>query len=96
MNKIHTPFLVAATATLMFATPAFANTQADLKTCRAALTEQGHFDNNLHSLKFSHRKGNTRKRTMFLTRKDRSDNSKYTIQCKLHRKDVIDLNITPK
>ncbi len=96
MNKIRTPLLAAATAALMFATPAFADTQADLKKCRAALTEQGHFNKDQHSLKFSHRKGNTRKRTVFLTRKDRSDDSRHTVECKLNRKDVIDLSVTPK
>ncbi len=96
MNHIRTPLLALATATLMFATPASATTQSDLQKCRTALAEQGHFDNDQHSLKFSHRKGNSRKRTMFLTRKDRSSNLKHAVECKLHRTDVIDLSVTAK
>ncbi len=96
MNKTPTSVLAAVTATLLFATPVMANTQADLKKCRTALTEQGHFDNDKHSLKFTHRKGNTRKRTIFLTLKDRNDQSKQTVACKLQRKDVIDLSLTEK
>lgn len=80
---------------LLFAGPAFATTQSDLKSCRTALAEQGHFDADQHRLKFSHRKGNSRKRTVFMTLKSRSDASKSEVACVLQRKDVIDLAVTP-
>jgi len=96
MSTLRTSLLTAATATLLFASPVFATTQSDLKKCREALTAEGHFDNDVQSLKFSHRKGNTRKRTMFLTLKDLNDGSKQTVACKLQRKDVIDLTMSSK
>lgn len=88
--------LVALAGVLLICAPVSADTQSDLKDCRAALTEQGLFDAERHSLKFSHRKGNTRKRTMFLTLKDRDSASKQKVSCVLQRKDVIDLELTPR
>lgn len=93
MNKSMISALAAA---LLLTAPAFADTQADIKMCREALAEQGYFDNDLHSLKFSHRKGNTRKRTMFLTLKDREDASKQMVSCKLQRQNVVNLTLIAK
>ncbi|MFK8031076.1 MAG: hypothetical protein AB8G18_12645 [Gammaproteobacteria bacterium] len=93
MNKLMISTLASA---LLLTAPAFAGTQADLTMCRKALAEQGHFDQKAHSLKFSHRKGNTRKRTVFLTLKNRADSTKQTVECKLERKDVIDMTLAPR
>lgn len=96
MNKTLIPWLAAASAALLLTAPASADTTADLIKCRTALIEEGHFNNDQHSLKFSHRKGHTRKRTIFLTLKDRQTSSRQQVSCKLERAFVTGLTLMPK
>ncbi|MEM7083930.1 MAG: hypothetical protein AAF465_14470 [Pseudomonadota bacterium] len=95
MNKSLTLIAAGVTALTLMSQPAQASTQDDLKKCRAALSAQGLYDQDQHSLKFSHRKGNTRKRTMFMTLKDRDADSRQKVACQIERKDVIDVAVTP-
>ena len=96
MNKILIPWLAAASAALLLTAPATADTTADVQKCRTALAAEGHFDNSLQSLKFAHRKGNTRKRTVYMTMENRGNGTRQQIACRLERQDIVGLTLIPK
>lgn len=96
MKTTRFPWFVAATAALFLAVPASADTTSDLKKCRATLSEEGRFDNAEQTLKFSHRKGNTRKRTVYLTLRDRDSESRHQVACRLERQHITGITLIPK
>ncbi len=96
MNKILIPWLAAASAALLLTAPATADTMADLQKCRTVLAEEGHFDNSLQSLEFSRRKGNTQKRTIYMTLKNRGNATRQQVACKIERQNITGLTLIPK
>ncbi len=96
MNKTLTNLLVTAGVAFLISAPVMADTTDDVNKCRAALAEEGHFDNSLQSLKFSHRKGNSRKRTVYMTLKNRGNANRQQVACRLERQDITGLTLIPK
>lgn len=95
MKTSRFPWLVAAIAALFMAAPASADTTADLQKCRAALSEEGRYDDATQSLRFSHRKGNTRKRTVYMTLRDRETEARHKVACRLERQYITGLTLIP-
>ncbi len=96
MNKTLIKSLIVASAAVLMSAPALADTTEDVNKCRTALAEEGHFDNSLQSLKFSHRKGNSRKRTVYMTLKNRGNDNRQQVACKFERNGITGLTLIPR
>ena len=80
--------LTIALAMGFLSAPALAGTQSDIEACRTAITEQGTFDISEHRLRFMSKKGSAT-RTLKLKAIPIKDGERFTVTCKLNRKNLV-------
>ncbi|MCI5048117.1 MAG: hypothetical protein MRY59_11490 [Aquisalinus sp.] len=93
MLKSSIAAIALSSITILSAAPAFAGTQDDVRTCRAALAEDGRLNMDNYRLDFEGKKGN-RVRTLTLEAISSDDAPNYEVKCTIERSAVTKLELT--
>ncbi len=93
MLKSSIAAIAISSIALLSTAPAFAGTQEDVRTCRAALTEDGRLNMENYRLGFEGKKG-SRVRTLTLEAISSDDAPNYEVKCTIERSAVTNLELT--
>ncbi len=95
MTKKTIAALTATTLALVLSAPAFAGTQDDVQSCRAALAAEGTLDVDNYRLSFKGKKGG-KNRVLTLEAKPKNNGERYMVKCSISKSEVTDLALTVK
>jgi len=89
--KAAATLFVLTTTTLCINAPASAGTQADVQSCRAAMTSHSNIDMSAYRLRFERKKG-YRKQTLYLKAIPKKGGESFRFTCHFNRRSVVALN----
>ncbi|MCI5045147.1 MAG: hypothetical protein MRY72_10655 [Aquisalinus sp.] len=93
MLKSSIAAIAISSIAVLSTAPAFAGTQEDVSTCRAALAEDGRLNMDNYRLGFEGKKGN-RVRTLTLEAVSSNNSPNYKVKCTIERSSVTNLELT--